>query len=61
MLTPIILIGLAVLVFVVVKKKKTKQTVTHKTTASGTGISVGGSTSDNRIVDEPSDSTEKLL
>ena len=61
MLTPIILIGLAVVVFLVVKKKKAKHTEVLTTVANGTGVSVGGSASDNKIVDGPTDTLNEKL
>jgi hypothetical protein len=61
MLTPIILIGLAVVVFFVVKKKKATSVELPIERASGTGVSVGGGQGDSAIVEAPHDKIEEAI
>jgi plastocyanin domain-containing protein len=61
MLTPIILIGLAVVVFFVVKKKKATSVELPTERSSGVGVSVGGGQGESAIVETPHDTTEELI
>ena len=61
MLTPIILIGLAVVVFLVVKKKKASSVELPTERASGAGVSVGGGQGDSGIIEEPTDKIEEAI
>jgi len=61
MLTPIILIGLAVVVFLVVKKKKASSVELPTERASGAGVSVGGGQGDSEIIETPHDKIEEAI